>query len=291
MTLPAAFAPALPTVAAILASMAIVAVVEAAIPLHARTRSNRTHLAPNLALTFLTFATNFFLNAGLVASLFWMNARGFGILAALGLPPLAAGAIAVVLLDFSFYVAHVAMHKIPAFWRFHRVHHSDPALDVTTSIRQHPLEGLIRYAFMGAFAIALAPSPAAFAVYRTASALNGLLEHANVRCPLWLDRALSWITTWPHMHKIHHSRKPAETDSNYSNLFSIWDRVFGTYTPSKLGVSVEYGLEGMDDPETQSTKGLLALPFRPLAGVSRLAGASFSGASSEGSLRVQPGQR
>jgi len=195
-------------------------------------------------------------------TLAWLQLEGLGILHLTAIGPLMTVVIVVLALDFSFYVAHVAMHKIPAFWRFHRVHHSDPAVDVTTTIRQHPGESLIRYAFMGAFAIALGASPAAFAVYRGWSALNGLLEHANIRAPLWLDRLLSLVTTWPHMHKIHHSRVPQQTDTNYSNIFSLWDRLFSTFTPSRQGTNIAYGLEGFDDPATQTTAGLLALPLR-----------------------------
>jgi sterol desaturase/sphingolipid hydroxylase (fatty acid hydroxylase superfamily) len=254
------------TAGVILAAMGLVALLEAVIPLHARGRSGRAHLGPNLALTFLTFATNALFGAALVLALLALEARDLGLLRLLGLPPLASGALAVLVLDFSFYVGHVALHKLPAFWRFHRVHHSDPAVDVTTTIRQHPGESVIRYAFLAAFAIALGASPGAFAVYRLWVALNGLLEHANLRAPLWLDRLLSLVTTWPHMHKIHHSRVAAETDSNYGNLFSFWDRLFSTFTPSSRGVSVAYGLDGLDDPETQTTAGLLALPFRKAGG-------------------------
>jgi sterol desaturase/sphingolipid hydroxylase (fatty acid hydroxylase superfamily) len=125
------------------------------------------------------------------------------------------------------------MHKIPGFWRFHRVHHSDPAVDVTTTIRQHPGENVIRYAFLTVAACALGASPGAFAVYRAASVLGGLLEHANIRVPLWLSRLLSLVTSWPYMHKVHHSRLATQTDTNYSNLFSIWDRLFATFTPAR----------------------------------------------------------
>jgi len=262
MTIPDAFEPTISTIGGILAAMAVVAVIETAIPLRARGRWNKDHLAPNLALTFITFATNLFLNAGLLAGLLWLQGRGFGLLNAVSLPPLVEGAIAVALLDFSFYVAHVGMHKIPGWWRYHSVHHSDPAVDVTTTIRQHPVEGLIRYAFMGAFAFALVPSPVAFGVYRLGSALNGLLEHANIRLPLWLDRMLSLVTTWPNMHKVHHSRVAAQTDTNYSNMFSFWDRMFGTFTPSIQGIDIPYGLDGYDDPTAQTTQGLLAMPWR-----------------------------
>ena len=249
-------------IGAILAVMAAVALLETAVPLHARGRWHQTHVGPNLALTFITFATNFVFNGGLVLLLAWLAERGFGLLRLFPLHPLAAGALAVVALDFSFYVAHVAMHKVPAFWKVHRVHHSDPVVDVTTTIRQHPLEGVIRYAFLAAFAGALGVGLGAFAVYRVWSAVNGLLEHANIRVPRRLDSALSLVTTWPHMHKVHHSRDVRETDSNYGNIFSWFDRLFGTYTPSWRGTTVACGLDGFDDPSVQTTSGLLALPFR-----------------------------
>jgi len=281
MTTSVAVPPTLQTIAAILGAMAVVALIETAIPLHARTRWNRDHLAPNLALTFLTFATNAFLNGALFATVVWLYASGFGLLPRLALPPLAAAAVAVMILDFSFYVAHVAMHKVPALWRYHRVHHCDPAVDVTTTIRQHPGESLIRYAFMGAFAVALGPSPVAFGVYRIWSAVNGLVEHANIRAPLWLDRLLALVTTWPHMHKIHHSRNAAETDTNYGNIFSWFDRLFSTYTPSNRGVDVVCGLDGFDDPATQTTAGLLALPYRGFD-------ASFEPVASLPSAKIRP---
>jgi sterol desaturase/sphingolipid hydroxylase (fatty acid hydroxylase superfamily) len=255
-------ATSLTSIVVILAAMVVVAAVEVAVPLHARDRWHRMHLAPNLTLTFLTIATNLFLNLALLATILWLEARGLGLLRWLALPPLPAAIIAVALLDFSFYAAHVSWHKFSALWPFHAVHHSDPAVDVTTTIRQHPVESLLRYAAMGAMAIAIGPSPAAFAVYRVASALNGFLEHSNIRVPQWLDGLLSLVTTWPNMHKVHHSRKPEQTDTNYGNIFSVWDRLFGTFTPSREGANISYGLDGLDDSALQTTTGLLALPFR-----------------------------
>ncbi len=250
------------TVGIILAAMALVALVEAAIPLHARGRWNRAHLGPNLALTFLTFATNVLFSGVLVMALVRLETDGFGLLRLLALGPWASAVVAVLALDFSFYVAHVAMHKIPAFWRFHSVHHSDPAVDVTTTIRQHPGEGVIRYAFLAAAAYAMGASPGVFAVYRLGVALSALLEHANLRVPPGIDRVLSLVFTWPGMHKVHHSRDPRYTDTNYGNLVSWWDRLFRTFTPARHGTNVAYGLDGLDDPATQTTAGLLALPFR-----------------------------
>jgi sterol desaturase/sphingolipid hydroxylase (fatty acid hydroxylase superfamily) len=253
---------ALETIGAILAVMTIVAVVEVAIPLHARGRWNRLHLRPNLILTFLTFATNLCLNMALLALVVALERGGLGLVRWLPLSPVAAAITAIAALDLSFYAAHVSWHAFPALWPYHAVHHSDPAVDVTTTIRQHPVESLLRYAAMGAMVLVIGPSPIAFAVYRAASAINGLFEHANIRAPGWLDRLLSLVTTWPHMHKVHHSRAAAQTNSNYGNLFSVWDRLFGTFTPSREGTTIVYGLAGLDRPELQTTRSLLARPFR-----------------------------
>jgi sterol desaturase/sphingolipid hydroxylase (fatty acid hydroxylase superfamily) len=252
----------LSSVAAILAGMALVALLEVAIPLRARGPWNRAHLAPNLALSFLTFATNFFFNAGFVVALAWNASAGLGLLHWIALPPPWGLLVAVLGLDLATYVAHVAMHRLPSLWRFHRVHHSDPALDVTTTLRQHPGEAVIRYAFLAAFALALGAGPTAFALYRVASVLFALPEHANLRVPGWLDDLLSLVVTFPGMHKVHHSRDARFTDTNYGNLVSWWDRLFATFTPARFGRDVAYGLDGLDDPAAQSTSALLALPFR-----------------------------
>ena len=115
---------------------------------------------------------------------------------------------------------------------------------------------------MAVFAGALGVGLQAFTVYRTWSALNGLFEHANFRVPRWLDNTLSLVTTWPNMHKVHHSREAHETDTNYGNIFSWFDRLFSTYTPSWRGTTVQCGLEGTDHPSAQTTSALLAMPFR-----------------------------
>jgi sterol desaturase/sphingolipid hydroxylase (fatty acid hydroxylase superfamily) len=220
-----------------------------------------------------------FLNSALIVLLMRLDAAGFGILRWLALDAGVATVIAIVVLDLSFYAAHVAMHAVPALWAVHRVHHSDPVVDVTTTIRQHPLEGVIRYVFMTAFACLFGVGLAAFVIYRTWSALNGLLEHANIRVPRWLDAALSLVTTWPNMHKVHHSREVHETNTNYGNIFSWFDRLFGTYTPAARGATVVCGLDGFDDPRVQTTRGLLAMPFQELP--------AARSASPHGEVRMQ----
>src|SRR5882672_1991950 len=176
------------SVAVILGVMGVVALIETVLPLHGRGLWSKSHLGPNLALTFITFGTNIVFNSLLVLALQRLQSAGFGVLHMLGFPALLTAIVAVLTLDFSFYLAHVAMHKIPVLWRFHRVHHSDPVVDVTTTIRQHPGEGLLRYAFLAVWACALGVGLGAFALYRLWSAVNALLEHANVRVPRGLDR-------------------------------------------------------------------------------------------------------
>lgn len=260
MSFPAVIESSLSAAGLILLAMAAVAAIEFAIPLHARGRWNKAHVGPNLSLTLLTIATNAVFNVALVMTL--VRLESGGLMHLLALPSLVTGAIVVVMLDLSFYVAHVAMHRSARFWRFHRVHHSDPAVDVTTTIRQHPGEGVIRYAFMAGFAIAIGAPPGAFAVYRVWSALNGLLEHANIRMPRRLDSLLSLVVTTPNTHKVHHSRSVDETDTNFGNIFSVFDRLLSTFTPSERGTNIVYGLEGFDDPSTQTTAALLVTPFR-----------------------------
>jgi len=250
------------TIGAVIVVMALLAGVEAVIPLRARGAWSRRHLGPNLMLMLITFATNAIFNTALVLLLEWQAAARIGVLHAFAPPPLATTAVVVLALDFAYYLAHVAMHSSPALWRYHCVHHSDPAVDVTTTIRQHPGEGVIRYVFMAAFALALGAPVEAFAIYRIWSALHGLLEHANVRMPRRLDTLLSLVVTTPNMHKVHHSRAVLQTNTNYGNLFSVFDRLFSTFTPSVRGTDVTYGLEGFDDESLQATRGLLMLPFR-----------------------------
>jgi sterol desaturase/sphingolipid hydroxylase (fatty acid hydroxylase superfamily) len=252
----------LTTIGVLLVAMGVLSVVEAVIPLRRRGAWNAKHLVPNLALTLVTVVLSAALNVGILLGLAWVQSGGWGLLNLIALPAALEILLGVVVLDLAWYATHVSMHKSPLLWRFHSVHHSDPAVDVTTTIRQHPGETLIRYVYLAAFGLAVGVSPVAFAVYRLWSALHGLLEHANIRLPQWLDTAITFVFSSPNMHKVHHSRDVQLTDTNYTNIFSVWDRLFGTFTPARHGPEVNYGLEGLDDPPDQTALGLLALPLR-----------------------------
>ena len=162
-------------------------------------------------------------------------------------------------LDFSAYVAHVLLHKVPFAWRFHRVHHSDEAVDVTTAFRQHPGETLWRVLWQLPAILLLGLPLSTVAVYLALSAVNAQLEHANLRVPEPLDRLLRLLFVTPNMHKVHHSRLQPETDSNYANIFSVWDRLFGTYTRHVDFGTLRYGLD--DVAGAARLCGLLRMPF------------------------------
>jgi sterol desaturase/sphingolipid hydroxylase (fatty acid hydroxylase superfamily) len=173
-------------------------------------------------------------------------------------------AIGIVILDFSAgYLAHRVLHAVPALWRFHQVHHSDDFVDVTTTYRTHPVETVWRFLFVIIPVWTIGIPALAVVIQRLVSAANGIFEHGNIR--LWrpVDRVLSLVWVTPNVHKIHHSRARIETNSNYGNVLTIYDRVFGTFTPSERAASVVYGLDEVDAVRTASFGGLLALPFQP----------------------------
>jgi sterol desaturase/sphingolipid hydroxylase (fatty acid hydroxylase superfamily) len=250
------------TTGALLGAIALLSAVEILIPLRKRTPWSGRHLLPNLSLTLLTIVFSAGLNTGILLGLFQLQTAGWGMLNSVTLHPILEIALGILILDLAWYATHVSMHKSPLLWRFHSVHHSDPAVDVTTTIRQHPGETIVRYAFLAAFGFAAGVSPITFALYRVWSALHGQLEHANIKLPQWLDTAITFVFSSPNMHKVHHSRDAEFTDTNYTNIFSIWDRLFGTFTPARLGRDIDYGLPDCDEPHHQTTLGLLALPFR-----------------------------
>jgi sterol desaturase/sphingolipid hydroxylase (fatty acid hydroxylase superfamily) len=267
MSLPSFLQPVL----VLFAAMAALALLEAILPLRTRTAWSGRHLAPNIALTLITVATNAAMNIPLLIALAWFQREGWGLFNVLELPAWAGLLGAVVVLDLAWYVTHRSLHQTPWLWRLHAVHHSDPIVDVTTAIRQHPGEGLVRYAFLLVFGLGFGVSPAGFVLYRIWSALQGQFDHANVRLPLWLDEAICWVTASPNMHKVHHAQDARLTDTNYSSILSVWDRLFGTFTPPRQGLDITYGLEGHEGPHLQTLTGLLRLPFssvRPQAAVS-----------------------
>jgi sterol desaturase/sphingolipid hydroxylase (fatty acid hydroxylase superfamily) len=202
--------------------------------------------------------------AAAVGVAMWADAAGFGLFHWLGVPPLLAGLIAFVALDFAVWLEHVLSHKWHWLWRIHRVHHADNGFDLTTALRFHPLEILISMVWKGGL-IALLGAPV-LAVLVFEIVLNGMamFNHANLRLPLKLDAALRLAVVTPDMHRIHHSQVTRETDSNYGFNLSVWDRLFGTYTaePAKGRDGLDIGLAEFAAPQSSRLGWSLLLPFR-----------------------------
>jgi sterol desaturase/sphingolipid hydroxylase (fatty acid hydroxylase superfamily) len=245
----------------ILAVMAIGGLLETAVPMFAGKPWRRGRRAANLGLTALSFVSNWLLAS--VAAMAAITLRPAGLMARLHWPPWIEVGVGIVVLDFSVgYLSHRAMHMWSPMWRFHQIHHSDPFVDVTTTYRTHPVETLWRFLFaLAPIWILGIPAPAVV-IQRLLQATNGILEHANIRLWAPLDRALSLIWVTPNVHKIHHSRAVSETNSNYANLLTIYDRLLGTYTPAERARSVVYGLDEADAMGRASFPGLLSMPFQ-----------------------------
>jgi len=246
----------------VLSALAIASVIEVLVPLRQQPRLSQGRLATNLWLLAITLGLGMLLNLTLALGAAYVAQSGIGLLPLLGVGAIASFVIALVALDAATYLVHRLLHEVPLLWRVHLVHHIDNAVDATTAFRQHPIEGILRFGFIAVTAWSLGAPPAAIAVYRLLGALNSVLEHSNIRVPRALDRAVVWLWVTPDLHKVHHSRDQAETDSNYANLFSFFDRLFGTFTPSSRGPFVRYGIKGYDAREHQSIGAVLWLPFQ-----------------------------
>jgi sterol desaturase/sphingolipid hydroxylase (fatty acid hydroxylase superfamily) len=246
----------------LLAACALLASIETVVPLF-RYRAGRLWRAfPNLVLALGVVLTNLAL-ASLTASVSaWVTQNDIGLLSRSRSHPWVLIPAGVAGLDLFAYIAHRLLHKIPQAWKFHCVHHSELEVDVTTAFRQHPGETLWRASWQFLGTIVLGLPIWIVLLYLSLSGLNAILEHSNLRMNDRVDRCLRLLIVTPNMHKVHHSRLGTETDSNFSNILSFWDRIGGTYTGWASNLELCYGLDGFDDREKQTLIGLLSGPFR-----------------------------
>lgn len=250
----------LTNVSVILTVMALAAMIETAVPMFMAKPWKHGRRAANLGLTALSFVSNWLLAS--VAALAAVSLRPAGLLAGLRWPMWVHVLVGIVVLDFSVgYLSHRSMHMWSPMWRFHQVHHSDDFVDVTTTYRTHPVETVWRFVFAIVPVWIFGLPAQAVVIQRLLQATNGVVEHANIRLWAPLDRVLSLIWVTPNVHKIHHSRQISETNSNYANLLTLYDRLLGTYTPAARAGKVVYGLDDAERLAAAPLPGLLALPF------------------------------
>jgi sterol desaturase/sphingolipid hydroxylase (fatty acid hydroxylase superfamily) len=200
-------------------------------------------------------------------------------------PWIAAG-LALVFLDFWAYAWHILWHKIPVLWRFHAVHHHDPEVDATTALRFHFGEVAVGGLAMLIGVAAMGLGVEHVLLYELIVVPVALFHHANVRLPERVDRVLRWAVVTPRMHMVHHSRWEPETDSNYSAVLSVWDRVFGTYRLRADAGTIELGLDGYDARDVGTLGGMLATPVGPVKSEYGRAPDGAAAAKPEPAMRV-----
>ena len=193
----------------------------------------------------------------------WAESSGFGLLRLAQLPSIIATIMAILLFDGWMYLWHRSNHEINFLWRFHRVHHSDPEMDATTATRFHTGEILISSALRLAVIPLLGITVGQLLVYEMLLLPVILFHHSNIRFPDRADRWLRLVIVTPAIHRVHHSRLRSETDSNYSSVFSFWDRIAGTFRLRQDGQPVKFGLDEYDGEAWQTIRGLLIAPFVP----------------------------
>ncbi len=241
---------------------ALFALTEGLAPRRKRVQSRLRRWITNLGLIVLDSLTIKLLPLLAVGAAYDASANHWGIFHQLAWPAWVEVALAIAILDFAIWLQHLMTHKIPLLWRFHRVHHTDRDFDVTTALRFHPVE--IVFSMILKIGLVYLLGPSVLAVILFEIILNGtaMFNHANLRLPLGLDRAVRLILVTPDMHRVHHSVYRAEHDSNYGFSLSIWDRLFHTYVaqPQDGHENMKIGLSWQDN-RPANLGWVLMLPF------------------------------
>lgn len=234
---------------------------EAGIPLFRFRYRKWRHAMVNLALLGMVVVINLLFGLFVVWSLHRSAEAGFGLFRVVDWSPWVQLAVTVLLLDLAAqYFAHYLLHRVTWMWRLHMVHHSDTKVDATTGTRHHPGDFLVRELFSLGVVLLLGAPIAFYLFYRFITIFFTYFTHANIDLPVWLDKALSWVFVTPHMHKFHHHYQRPWTDTNFGNVFSIWDRIFGTFVyddPRKI----VYGLDVLDERTDEDLAYQLCIPF------------------------------
>ena len=250
---------------AFIASFTLLVFAERLAPRRRRTFALRQRWAGNLGLMAadtIVLRTVPAITAVGVAAL--AHAKGWGLLGAIvSLPTWLDVVVSVIVLDLAIYFQHRLFHAVPALWRLHRVHHTDPELDVTTGVRFHPVEMLLSLGFKAVVIAGLGPPVAAVLLFEVLLNAGSLFSHANLRLPAPVDGLLRALLVTPDMHRVHHSSDPVETDSNFGFTLSWWDRLFGTYRaqPRAGHDAMTIGVEGFAAPAVLGLHRLLIQPL------------------------------
>jgi sterol desaturase/sphingolipid hydroxylase (fatty acid hydroxylase superfamily) len=242
---------------------------EAAAPRRARSFSRLARWPSNLGIVALnTVVLRLLFPTAAVGMALAAEAHGWGLFNALAVPGWLAVAASVLLLDLAIYLQHVLVHAVPALWRLHRMHHADLDFDVTTGARFHPLEIVVSMGLKLMVVAGLgAPAPAVL-IFEVLLNATAMFNHGNARLPESVDRVLRLFVVTPDMHRVHHSVRPHETNSNFGFNLPWWDRLFGTYRAQPAGghEGMRIGIEQFRDGRELRLDRMLIQPFRGGAG-------------------------
>ena len=242
--------------------------------------SGRTRRLSHITTNLLLAAINALVASGFAFAILgvttWAHDRSFGLLNLAPLPSWLHWVGAILLFDCWQYWWHRFNHRVPLLWRFHAVHHSDAEMDASSGVRFHT--GEMVFSFLARLLVLplLGITLPELLLYEAISLPVILFHHSNLRLSNRVDRSLRWLIVTPWMHCVHHSCWQPETDSNYTSLFSIWDRLFGSFRLRNKPSEIVLGLENYEEREWRRLPGLLAAPFRknPVRQAGSLGGAS-----------------
>lgn len=251
--------------AILVGGLAFFTLLETGIPKVKQPYNKWKHAGINIFFTLTTVVVNFVLAFMLLWASDWAVSHHFGLLQWLpALPLWAYMLVGLLSMDLiSAYFAHWTEHNVKWMWMFHLVHHTDQYVDTTTANRHHPGESVIRFTFTALGALLTGANWWVVMLYQSLSVVLSQFNHANIRLPEGIDRILSLVIVTPGMHRIHHHYQQPFTDSNYGNIFAIWDHLFGTFRrmPSEQLV---FGVDTyMEEPEHSHLPTLLGIPFGP----------------------------
>ena len=239
-------------------------IIEGTIPLFSFQYNKYRHAGLNLFFTLTTMIIGFGLAGVLLVASDYTSSREIGLLYLIPIPLWAQIIAGVILLDLiGAYFIHWLEHQVKWMWKFHLVHHSDTSVDVTTGLRHHPGETVFRIAFTILAVMIVGAPMGIIMLYQSISVLFAHITHANINMPRRVDQLLSIVLVTPNMHKVHHHYTQPFTDTNYGNIFSFWDRIFGTFAQVNQTSDLTYGIDTHMEPnENARLRNLLAIPFQ-----------------------------
>ncbi len=247
------------------AMVAVMMTLEAIWPKRVRRETRARRWVINASIIALdTVIVRFLVPLLPVGAALWAASQGVGLFNLVTAPEPVAVAGAILMLDLIIYLQHMMFHHVPILWRLHRMHHTDLDLDVSSGGRFHPVEIVLSIAIKIAAVVLLGAPAAAVVLFEIVLNATSLFNHANLRLPGWLDRVLRLILVTPDMHRVHHSARMEETNSNFGFNVTWWDRMFGTYRaqPADGHNGMTLGLRGYQDPVELGIGKLLVQPFR-----------------------------